>query len=50
VKSRKLTGYAITAFLLFLTITNPQQSADVVRTVASGINTFATALTAGGDQ
>lgn len=48
--NQKLTSYAVTAFLVYLTITNPTEAAEIVRTVASGIGTFANALTGGGGQ
>jgi hypothetical protein len=46
---RKLGGLAVLAFVLFYAITNPTDSADFVRTVASGIGAFASALAHGGN-
>jgi hypothetical protein len=41
---RKLGGLAVLALIAFYAITNPQTSADFVRTVASGVGAFASAL------
>jgi hypothetical protein len=41
---RKLGGLAVVALVAFHAISNPQSSADLVRTVASGVGAFATAL------
>ena len=46
---RKLGGLAVVAFVLFFAITNPHTAADAVRTVASGLGTFAFALATGGN-
>ena len=46
--ARKLGGPALAAFLVFYAITNPVDTADFVRTVASGVGAFATALAGGG--
>jgi hypothetical protein len=45
---RKLGGLAVLAFVLFYAITNPTDAADFVRSVASGISTFASELATGG--
>jgi hypothetical protein len=42
---RKALGWVVLAFLLFYAVTNP--TADFVRTVASGIGSFASALAKG---
>ncbi|MEH1125033.1 hypothetical protein [Micromonospora sp. CPCC 206061] len=47
---RKLAGWAVLAFALFYAITNPTDTADFVRTVASGLAQFASALAGGGTQ
>jgi hypothetical protein len=44
---RKALGWVVLAFLLFYAVTNPTDSADFVRTVASGIGSFASALAKG---
>ncbi|GGQ67120.1 hypothetical protein [Couchioplanes azureus] len=41
---RKLGGLAALALVLFYAISNPQDSADFVRDVASGVGAFASAL------
>jgi hypothetical protein len=45
---RKLLGLAALAFALFFAITNPGDAAAIVRTIASGIAAFASALANGG--
>jgi hypothetical protein len=47
---RKLGGLAVLAFLRFYAITNPHTAADTVRTIASGLGTFASALANGGSN
>ncbi len=46
---RKLAGIAIGLFVGFYAITNPQDSADFVRSIATGIGAFASALAQGGN-
>ncbi len=41
---RKLGGLAVVALVLFYAISNPTESAEFVRTVASGVGAFASAL------
>jgi hypothetical protein len=41
---RKLGGLALTALIAFYAISNPTDSAEFVRTVASGVGAFASAL------
>jgi hypothetical protein len=41
---RKLVGWAVLAFVLFYAVTNPTETAEFVRTVASGLAAFASAL------
>ena len=48
VHSNKLAGYVICAFLAYFALTHPTQAADIVRTVASGVAQFASALSGGG--
>jgi hypothetical protein len=47
--ARKLLGLAVLAFALFFAITNPADAAAIVRTIASGIVAFASALASGGN-
>jgi hypothetical protein len=47
---RKLGGLAALAFVLFYAITNPHTAADTVRTIASGLGTFASALATGDNR
>jgi hypothetical protein len=47
--ARKLGGLAVIAFALFFAITNPGDAADIVRTIATGIGSFASALATGGN-
>ncbi|GGQ77552.1 hypothetical protein [Couchioplanes azureus] len=47
---RKLAGLAVGAFAVFYAITNPADAADFIRTVASGIGAFASALADGGGR
>ncbi len=46
---RKLGGLAVVAFAVFYAITNPHDAADAIRTIASGIGSFASALAEGGN-
>lgn len=46
---RKLAGLALLAFAAFYAITNPTDAADFIRTIASGIGSFASALAEGGN-
>jgi hypothetical protein len=46
---RKLGGLAVLAFVAFFAITNPHTAADAVRTIATGLGTFASALATGGN-
>jgi hypothetical protein len=46
--ARKILGYLVIAFVAFYAITNPTESADAVRSLATGIGTFASALAGGG--
>jgi hypothetical protein len=46
---RKLAGLALLVFAAYYAITNPQDAADFIRTLASGIGAFASALAAGGN-
>jgi hypothetical protein len=41
---RKLGGLAVLALVAFYAISNPHDAADLVRTVASGVAAFASAL------
>ena len=41
---RKLGGLAVLALIAFYAITNPIDSAEFVRTVATGVGAFASAL------
>jgi hypothetical protein len=41
---RKLGGLAVLALVLFYAISNPHTAAGFVRTVASGVGAFASAL------
>lgn len=45
---RKLAGFALVAFAVFYAITNPNDAAGFVHSIASGIGSFATALAHGG--
>jgi hypothetical protein len=45
---RKLAGWALLAFALFYAISNPTETATILRGVASGLADFATALAGGG--
>ena len=47
---RKILGYLVLAFVLFYAITNPHAAADVARSIASGVGTFASALASGGGR
>jgi hypothetical protein len=47
--ARKLGGLAVVAFAVFFAITNPVDAADIVRTIATGVGSFATALAHGGN-
>jgi hypothetical protein len=47
---RKTLGYVVLAFVLFYAVTNPTDSADFVRSIASGIGSFASALAGGGSR
>lgn len=47
---RKLAGWGVLAFALFYAVTNPTETAGLVRTVASGLAQFASALAGGGAQ
>ena len=46
---RKLAGWALLAFALFYAVSNPTETAALVRGVVSGLADLATAL-AGGEQ
>lgn len=46
---RKIAVAAVAAFAVFFAITNPTTSADIIRTIASGIGAFASALAEGGN-
>lgn len=46
---RKALGWVVLAFVLFYAVTNPTDSADFVRSIASGIGSFASALAGGGN-
>ena len=45
---RKLAGFALVAFAVFYAITDPNDAAGFVHTVADGIASFATTLAHGG--
>jgi hypothetical protein len=45
---RKILGYLVLAFVLFYAVTNPSEAAGFVRTIASGVGEFASALAGGG--
>lgn len=47
-KPRKLFGYAVAAFFVYFAVTNPTQAAGIVRDAATGVSTFAAALSEGG--
>jgi hypothetical protein len=47
---RKALGWVVLAFVLFYAVTNPIDSADFVRSVASGVGSFASALAGGGSR
>jgi hypothetical protein len=47
---RKLAGWAVLAFVLFYAVTNPTETAGMVRTVAAGLAAFASALAGSGGQ
>ncbi|ROP30950.1 hypothetical protein [Couchioplanes caeruleus] len=44
---RKLGGLVLLAFAAFYAITNPTEAADFIRTIASGIGSFASELATG---
>jgi hypothetical protein len=44
---RKLAGLLVLAFAVFYAITNPYDAADFIRTIASGVGSFASALATG---
>lgn len=45
---RKIFGWAVLAFVAFYVISNPGDAAGVLRSVASGVGEFASALAGGG--
>jgi hypothetical protein len=47
---RKALGWVVLAFALFYAVTNPTDSADFVRSIASGVGSFASALAGGGSR
>ena len=47
---RKALGWVVLAFVLFYAVTNPHASADFVRSIATGIGAFASALAGGGTR
>ncbi len=46
---RKILSGVVLAFVAFYAVTNPAESAGLIRSVAHGVGTFASAL-AGGDR
>ena len=44
---RKLAGLTVLAFAVFYAITNPSEAADAVRSIVSGVGSFASALAGG---
>ncbi|MDM4720137.1 hypothetical protein QTQ03_26590 [Micromonospora sp. WMMA1363] len=45
---RKLLGWVVAAFVVFYAVTNPTDTANMVRSVVAGIGTFAATLAGGG--
>ncbi len=46
---RKILGWVALAFVLFYAVANPMQTATLIRSTASSVGTFVSALAGGGE-